>query len=97
MINDLIALRNGSQLLAEAVDPNHARSQKVQTFGHKSKGSREIWMNSWKAEAGSYVRKSKIYNACWMTDSPVVNLLEQFQLGRAKSNIGLKLGSCNII
>jgi hypothetical protein len=98
MIKDSIALQKGSQLLAEAVDPKTMLvAKKEQPLSHKSKCSRKIRVSSWKAKTRCYVRKCKIYLASRMTDSPIVNPLEQFQLGRAKSNIDLKLGSHNII
>jgi hypothetical protein len=54
-------------------------------------------MNSWKTETCTYICESKKYFSFWMTDSQIVNALEQFQLGCTKSNIGVKLGGRNII
>jgi hypothetical protein len=54
-------------------------------------------MDPWKAETSCYVRESKIYLAIGVTDSQIINALQQFQLGPSKSDVGFNLGARHII
>ena len=54
-------------------------------------------MDPWKAETSCYVRESKIYLAIGVTDSQIINSLQQFQLGPSKSYVGFEFSACHII
>ncbi len=54
-------------------------------------------MDPWKVETSCYVRESKTYLAIWVTDSQIINALQQFQLGPSKSYVGFKLGARHVL
>ena len=76
---------------------DHAHCQKVHFLSHKSESPSKISMDPWKVETSWYVCKSKIYLAFWVTDSQIINGLQQFRLGCTKSDVGFKLGGRHVI